>query len=140
MFGNNDHWPLQKDAAELLGVEPSSVLRWLDEMPKADRDGRVVFSSKGKHLAPDLVLQIAEQQLKDVYDVADTLLANADELENTERNQIRDRVNRFLAGYEKRGDPNRRLTRRELMEDIRVSLPPSVYAKLEERLAAHRTN
>lgn len=133
-------WPNQEEAAELLGgIKPSTVLRRLEEL--RDVDPRLIERDKrGKLLAPRLVLQLAEQGACDVYDVADALLRRADDLEADEmRSELRDEVNGFLAEYKRRRDPNRRLTIRELMDELRASLPPRLFEEIEERLAARRS-
>jgi hypothetical protein len=131
----SDTWPRSRPPKEQL----ERARRW-----QRARLGRLIkrIETRGFRDATqadiDKVFADALDRGQDVYDTADTLLREADEMEDAERNAIRDRVNGFLAGYARSGDPDRRRTRRELMKDLRLSLPPTVYDKLEARLLRKR--
>lgn len=134
-----DFWPNQQKTARLLGVDPATVLRWVEDLPTEDQIV-TVRTARGKLLPPRLVLRLAEQHGKDVYDPADALLQGADLVDDDDaRNAIRDEVNTYLSGYENRRDPARRLTMGELMNDLRAILPPRVYREIEEHFTVqHR--
>jgi hypothetical protein len=130
-------WPTQEEAASILEVDPSRVLRWIKELPEAVRTQLVAWNEREKLVAPMLVLQIGEQRSRDVYRAADALLRRADEVDdNALRNQLRDEVNGFLGEFEDRRDLDRMLTLRQLMDDLKTMLPPRAYAQLEERVSA----
>jgi hypothetical protein len=130
-------WPTQEEAASILEVDPSRVLRWIKELTEEVRSQMVVWNEREKLIAPSLVLQIGEQRSRDVYRAADALLRRADEVDDDAvRNQLRDEINGFLGEFEDRRNLDRTLTLRQLMDDLRTMLPPRAYAQLEERVSA----
>jgi hypothetical protein len=130
-------WPTQEEAASILEVDPSRVLRWIRELTEEVRAQMVVWNEREKLVAPSLVLQIGEQRSRDVYRAADALLRRADEVDDDAvRNRLRDEVNGFLGEFEDRRDLDRVLTLRQLMDDLKTMLPPRAYAQLEERVSA----
>jgi len=124
-------WPTQQAAAAILGIDPSRLTRALDA-------GDVEWIESNKHVRPSALLRFAEQHQLSVVATAAKLLSHvAQSTDDSElEGLVADEVNGYLASYEERRRPDRRLTFAEFLEELRYALPARLLEEVAARLAA----
>lgn len=124
-------WPNQSEAAEALGIDAATVMRWLRELEiEPER------TAAGNLLPPSTVLKLAETHGRPVFEIAVMLLERADDAEDEgDSEMVRVEINDFLAAYGRRRDLQRSRTLGELIVDLREMLPPKSFQEIEARLA-----
>lgn len=124
-------WPRQGEAADIVGVDPSRLTRWLDH-----RASDVEWREGEKRVRPTAILEFAEQHRFAVVSTAAKLLTQLAEaaIDDTLEQEIADEINDYLDTYERRRAPKSIADYERILADLRHLLPPHLYREVAARL------